>query len=112
MSSTGWLLRDDEVLAAVEVAESFRERSKGLLGRRGLDGALFLKPARSVHTLGMKFTIDVALCDKDLVVIRTLCLRPLRMTRPSLRCACVIEAETGAFERWKLKPGDRLEVRV
>ena len=105
-------MRDDEVLAALEVAESFRERSKGLLGRRGFDGALLLRPAKSVHSIGMKFTLDVALCDKDFVVIRTLCLRPLRMTRPSLRCACVIEAECGAFDRWNLKVGDRLEARV
>lgn len=111
MASDGWLLRDGEVLAAIEMAESWRERSRGLLGRDGVDGAFLLRPARSVHSLGMRFTIDVALCDRDLLVLRTICLRPGRVTRPSLRCACVIEAESGAFERWRLKAGDRLEVR-
>jgi uncharacterized protein len=61
--------------------------------------------------MGMQFTIDVAVCDKDLVVLRTLSLRPRRLTRPSLRGCCVIEAEWGAFDRWKLRPGDRLEIR-
>ena len=106
-----WLLRDDEVLAALEVAESRQERMQGLLERDGIDGAILIRPARSVHTVGMQFSIDVAVCDKDLVVLRTLCLRPGRLTRPSLRGCCVIEAEKGAFDRWKLRPGDRLEIR-
>jgi uncharacterized membrane protein (UPF0127 family) len=111
MSRSGWLLRDGDVLAALEVTESFRERSVGLLGRDSIDGALLLRPARSVHSLGMRFPIDVAFCDRDLVVVRMLRLRPGRVTRPSLRACCVIEAEAGAFERWRLHPGDRLEVK-
>jgi uncharacterized membrane protein (UPF0127 family) len=107
----GWLLRDGEVLAALEVAETRQERMQGLLGREGIDGAILLRPARSVHSVGMAFTIDVAFCTKDLVVVRTICLRPGRMTRPSLRGGCVIEAESGAFDRWKLRPGDHLEIR-
>ncbi len=82
-----------------------------MLGRPGMAGALLLRPARSVHSMGMQFTIDVAFCDRELVVVRTLCLRPGRVTRPSLRAGCVIEAETGSFDRWRLRPGDQLEVR-
>ncbi len=100
------------MLAALEVAEGFRDRSRGLLGRHGIDGAILLRPARQVHSVGMKFPIDVAFCDKDLVVLRTVCLVPGRVTRPSLRRGCVIEAEAGAFDRWRLRPGDKLEVRV
>ncbi|MBW3614975.1 MAG: DUF192 domain-containing protein [Actinobacteria bacterium] len=106
-----WLLRDGEVLAAVEVAVSFAERAAGLLGRDGIDGALLLKPARSVHTFGMRFPIDVAFCDGDLTVIETLTLRRQRLTRPRLRARSVLEAEAGAFERWRLRPGDHLEIR-
>ena len=112
MNTPGWLLRDGEVLAALEVAEEVRDRSRGLLGRDGIEGALLLRPARSVHTMGMKFAIDVAFCDRDLTVLRTLRLRPGRVTRPALRRGCVIEAESGAFERWRLRPGDKLEVRA
>ena len=106
-----WLLRDGEVLAALEVTESRQERMQGLLDRDGIDGAILIRPARSVHTVGMQFPIDVAICDKELVVVRTLHLRPGRLTRPSLKGACVIEAESGAFDRWNLRPGDQLEVR-
>ena len=106
-----WLLRDGDVLAALEVAESFGDRLKGLLGRDGLEGALLLRPAKSVHSLGMRFPIDVAFCDRDLRVLRTVRLRPHRMTRTTWRSHAVIEAEAGAFDRWRLEPGDQLEVR-
>jgi uncharacterized membrane protein (UPF0127 family) len=106
-----WLLREGEVLAALEITESRAERMQGLLERNGIDGAILIRPARSVHTVGMEFPIDVAFCDKDLVVLRTVCLRPGRITRPSLKSQCVIEAEKGAFDRWGLRPGDKLEIR-
>lgn len=106
-----WLLREGEVLAALEVTESREERMVGLLNRDGIEGAILIRRARSVHSVGMAFTIDVAFCTKDLVVLRTICLRPGRMTRPSLRGGCVIEAESGAFDRWNLRVGDRLEIR-
>ena len=106
-----WLLRDGEVLAALEVTESRRERIQGLLEREGISGAILITPAHSVHSVGMQFPIDVAFCDKDLVVLRTVCLRPGRITRPSLKGRSVIEAEKGAFDRWRLRPGDKLEIR-
>ena len=59
----------------------------------------------------MRFEIDVAFCDADMVVLRTVCMSPWRMSRPSLRARCAIEAESGAFERWRLRPGDHLEVK-
>ena len=106
-----WLLRDDEVLAALEVATGRRDRMRGLLGRVGIDGALLIDPCRSVHSFGMRFPIDVAFCDRRMVVLRTVSMPANRLTRPSLRCHCIIEAELGAFDRWKLHPGDQLEVR-
>jgi uncharacterized membrane protein (UPF0127 family) len=106
-----WLLRDGEVLAALEVTESRKERMQGLLERSGIDGAMLIRPARSVHSVGMQFPLDVAFCTNDLVVVRTVGLRPGRITRPSLRACCVIEAEWGAFDRWQLRAGDQLELR-
>ena len=106
-----WLLRDGEVLASLEVADSRRARSRGLLGRSGVEGALLLRPCRSVHSLGMRFSIDVAFCDGDLEVLRVVTLPRHRLTRPVWRSRVVIEAEAGAFARWGLRPGDVLEVK-
>jgi len=107
-----WLMREGEVLAAVEIAASRRARNKGLLGRDGIDGALLLPSARlGVHSVGMRFDLDVAFCDRQMVVRRMVCLKPVRMTRPSFRAPCVLEAEAGAFDRWGLHEGDQLEIK-
>lgn len=106
-----WLLREGEVLAAVEVADDFSRRSRGLLGRDGIEGAMLIKPARSVHTVGMRFPIDVAFCDRDLTVLDVITMRRFRLSRPRMRARSVVEAEAGAFERWGLRPGDRLEIK-
>ncbi len=106
-----WLVRDGEVVAPLEVAATVAARSRGLLGRNGIDGALLLRPAMSVHTLGMRFPIDVAFCDRDLVVLATTRMPRWRLGAPRLRARAVVEAEAGAFDRWHLRPGDALEVR-
>lgn len=106
-----WLLRDDKVLASLDIADSPRLRARGLLGADGIDGALLLRPARAIHTLGMRFPIDVAYCDADLVVLRTHRMAPHRIGRPCVKARAVIEAEAGAFEHWGVAPGVQLEVR-
>jgi hypothetical protein len=106
-----WLVRDGEVLAAAEMARTRRERSRGLLGRDGFAGAMVFRKCRQVHTVGMRFAIDVAFCDADGRVLRISTLRPWRSSALVWRAATVIEAEAGAFERWGLRVGDRVEVK-
>ncbi len=105
-----WLLRDGEVLAAAELARSAPARWRGLLGRTGIDGALVLPHTRAVHTLGMRFAIDVAFLDSRWRVVDTCTMPPWRIGRPRW-CTSVLEAEAGAFERWRLKPGDIVELQ-
>jgi uncharacterized membrane protein (UPF0127 family) len=105
----GWLLRDGEVLASLEVADTREGRRRGLLGRDGIEGVLLLVPARSVHTLGMRFPIDVAWLDAELNVLRTARLARHRLSRPVIRARVVLEAEAGSFARWGLQVGDQLE---
>ena len=108
-----WLLRDKEVLASVEVMESRAARLRGLRGRDGFDGAVLLRPARAVHTVGMRFAVDVAFCDSEMVVVHLVsAVAPFRLVLPRPRSRCVIEAAAGSFERWCLRPGDKLEVEV
>jgi uncharacterized membrane protein (UPF0127 family) len=106
-----WLVRDGEVLASLEIATSHRARARGLLGRDGFEGALLLRRARSVHTIGMRFPIDVAFCDADMVVLRTVTMPRYRLGRPTMKSRAVIEAEAGAFRRWRLVPGDQLDIK-
>ncbi len=106
-----WLLREGDVLAGVEVVTGLAGRTRGLLGQTGYEGAMVLPRTRSVHTFGMKFAVDVAFCDKELVVVGVTRLQPWRMSVPRRGGRSVIEAQAGAFERWGLKVGDHLELR-
>lgn len=100
-----------KVLASLEVADGRAARRRGLTGREGFEGALLLRPCRSVHTFGMRFPLDVAFCDEDLVVLRVARVARNRVTAPVLGSAAVLEAEAGSFERWGVEPGTQLEVR-
>ncbi|MEU2155027.1 DUF192 domain-containing protein [Streptomyces sp. NPDC019396] len=92
------------------IAASYRARTRGLLGRDGIDGAIMLTPAGSVHTFRMRFTIDVAYLDKQLRVISMRTMKPGRLGMPRMRARHVLEAEAGAWERWGLRPGVQLSV--
>ena len=107
-----WLVREGgDVLASADVARGLRQRTQGLLGSDEVTGALVLRPCRQVHTMGMRYPIDVAFCDRDGVVLHTVTLPPWRVSRLVWRAGFVIEAAAGAFERWQLRPGDNVEVR-
>ena len=106
-----WLCRDDEVLASAQVADTRRARRRGLLGCDSAEGALVLIPARAVHSLGMRFDLDVAYLDADGIVLDVQRLRRHRVGLPRWRSRSVVEAQAGAFARWSIRPGDRLEVR-
>jgi hypothetical protein len=107
---SGWLLRDGDVVCALEMTESPAERG-ALRGRPGCDGALHVAGARTVHTAGMKFPIDVAFLSDDLTVVRMARLKPWRLTLGGRAARSAVQSEAGALERWGVRVGDQLEVR-
>ncbi|MFF1410998.1 DUF192 domain-containing protein [Streptomyces sp. NPDC058289] len=96
----------------LEVAASYRARTRGLLGRDGIEGAMLLTPASSVHTFRMRFAIDVAHLDRRLTVIALTTMVPGRLGLPRLRARHVLEAEAGAMAAWGLRVGSPLRVRL
>lgn len=90
-----------------------RARAKGLIGRRRLDvgEALVLDRTKQIHTIAMRFPIDVLFCDSQWRVLHVVRgLRPLRMTRFVFRARCVVEVPAGVLPEG-LEPGARLDVR-
>ncbi|WP_069815851.1 DUF192 domain-containing protein [Streptomyces sp. TP-A0874] len=96
----------------LEIAASYRARTRGLLGRYGIEGALLLTPAGSVHTFRMRFPIDVAYLDRKLRVLAVRTMKPGRLGLPRPRSRHVLEAEAGAMERWGIRPGSRVVIEV
>jgi uncharacterized membrane protein (UPF0127 family) len=99
-----------DVSVPLELATSYRARTKGLLGRDTVDGALLLSPASSIHTIRMRFPIDVAYLDRHLRVIAVRTMRPGRLGLPRLRARHVVEAGARVMAGWGVRPGVRLSI--
>ncbi|MET8579660.1 DUF192 domain-containing protein [Streptomyces collinus] len=94
----------------LEIAASYRARTRGLLGRDAVEGALLLSPAGSVHTFAMRIPIDVAYLDRGLTVIAVRTMPPGRLGLPRLRSRHVLEAAAGAMAGWGMRAGARVTV--
>ncbi len=104
------LVCDGRVVAPAEVARSRAARRRGLLGRAGCDGALVLPRCRSVHTVGMRFPIDVVWLDGADRVVRVRRVVPGRIAWRVLRARSVVEVGAGAAAAWGLRPGATVRV--
>ena len=97
----------------VRVADSIVSRLVGLLGKRFLkpDGGVWIVPANAIHTIGMLFTFDLVLIDKNFTVVglREL-IRPFKITRPNFRAESVIELPAHTIFRSRTEIGDQLVI--
>ena len=104
--------RSGRVLARRVVrAERFFSRLRGLLGRRSLEAgeALLLVPCGSIHTLGMRFSIDALFLDGDGVVLHALAdLRPWRVPKGVRGARMVLELPAGTLAPGGTPPGSRV----
>ena len=95
----------------VRVADSILGRLIGLLGRKSLapDSGVWIVPSNAVHTIGMLFSFDLVLIDKDFKVVglREL-VRPFRVTWPNHRAESVIELPAHSIFRSRTQIGDQL----
>lgn len=101
-----------DITVPLEVAASYRARTKGLLGRDAVDGAMLLTPASGVHTFRMRIPIDVAYLDRKLNVVAVRTMRPGRLGLPRPRARHVLEAEAGVMAGWGLRAGVRVTVEA
>ena len=109
---SGWLLRDGDVVCALEMTEIVRRTGSGACsGASGCEGGLHLAGARAVHTVGMQFPLDVAFLSEDLVVVRLVRLPPWRIALPRRGVRSVLQTEAGALERWGVRVADQLDIR-
>ena len=97
----------------VKVADSGLSRMVGLLGKRALapDGGVWIVPCNSIHTVGMLFSIDVVLVDRNLKVVGLYeMLRPFSITRPNFRAESVIELAPHTIFKSGTAVGDQLVI--
>jgi uncharacterized protein len=99
----------------VAVADTTLSRMVGLLDRKKLDpgGGMLIMPSQAVHTIGMRFPIDVLFLDRKWRVVHLQpALAPNRITGLHWKAHCVLELPAGVIARTLTSVGDQLSVEV
>jgi len=89
--------------AQAEIACTLVTRLRGLLGRDGLpEGTLmYIIPCNSIHTLGMRFAIDLLFVDSGMDAVRVeRNVSPGRVVFGGRRAKGVFEAASGWLPEW------------
>jgi uncharacterized membrane protein (UPF0127 family) len=96
---------------AIEVADTAVRRVKGLLGRECLEDGqgLLFKKCSSLHTLFMRFPIDIVFMDKHGKVLKlSKAVKPFKLVAAPLRAYYALELPAGAIIRSETRAGDHL----
>jgi uncharacterized protein len=109
------LTKNTWLATKVRKADNFVTRLVGLLKRTrlGPEEALWLMPNKGIHTIGMKFPIDVVFLRRDNVVLRLISgMPPYRISGVQLRAYSVLELPNGTIKKSQTEVGDRLEISL
>jgi uncharacterized protein len=96
---------------SIAVADTSLSRMKGLLGRTGLapGAGMIIMPSQAVHTIAMRFPIDVVFVDKNGRVVHLQpALVPNRVTGLHWRAQYVLELPSGVIAQTGTGIGDEL----
>ena len=91
------------------LADSIFKRFKGLMFKKDFDECMLfcnLKDS-SIHTLFMKFEIDIYFLDSDKVIIEKTSLKPWKVYRPKKSAKYILETRKN---RLNLRVNDELEL--
>lgn len=107
--------RNNVLVEHCEVARSLGARMKGLLGRDRLPTGhgLLIKHCGAVHTLGMRFPLDVVFLDRRLQVKKV--IRQVSSGRWMVACRGarqVLELQAGSLAGDAISVGDVLELKA
>ena len=99
------------------IADTHWTRLRGLVGTSFDDFrnsfGLWIRPCRGVHTLAMRFPIDVVYLDRSLTVIHIeKNLRPWRFAPVRLQAASVLELPCQTVTGTGTALGDKIEITV
>lgn len=108
-------LSNNAVLAdRARMADAFWSRLVGLLNRDSLEKgeALILRPANSIHTFFMRFSIDVLFLDKKGKVVGVIhVIKPFRFSPVYFGAYLAIELPAGTLQLSQTKLGDSINFK-
>ncbi|MGA7928241.1 MAG: DUF192 domain-containing protein [Candidatus Sulfotelmatobacter sp.] len=99
------------------IAQTHWSRLRGLLGVSGDDFGngcgLWIRPCRGVHTLAMRFPIDVVYLDRSGTVVHLEHnLQPWRFSPVRMQAASVLELPSHMVARTGTALGDSIEIKM
>lgn len=95
-----------------ELADGVWSRTRGLLGRAGLEAGqgMLIRPAGSVHTFFMRFPIDCVFLDEELRVVAVRAAVPPWRAASARGAKATLELPAGEASRAGVAPGHRLRL--
>ena len=105
--------RDTVLGDRIAIADTSMSRLVGLLGKRGLESGegLLIFPSQAVHTVAMRFAIDVVFLDRDWRVIHLApAVSPFRVTGLHWKARSVLELPVGVIAQTATSVGDELSI--
>ncbi len=99
------------------VAQTHWSRLRGLLGASADDFrngcGLWIRPCRGVHTLAMRYPIDVLYLDRANIVVHVIAnLQPWRFAPVRLQAASVLELPSHTIAQTETALGDKIEIQL
>jgi uncharacterized membrane protein (UPF0127 family) len=99
------------------IAHTHWSRLRGLLGISpddfGYGRGLWIRPCRGVHTLAMRFPIDVVYLDRAGTVVHVEHnLQPWRFSPVRMQAASVLELPSHTVARTGTSVGDSIEIKI
>lgn len=97
----------------IAVAGTSLRRLVGLLGKRSLEPGtgLLIIPSQAIHTVAMRFAIDVVFVDRNWRVIHLRpAMVPFRVSGLYWKARCVLELPSGVIAETATAVGDQLSV--
>lgn len=106
------ITRGTQIAERAEVASSGAKRSKGLLGRKGLErgGGMWIIPCESVHTFFMQFSLDLIYLDRKHRIRKVKRGVPPWRVSACLSAHSILELPCGTIEHSQSQPGDLVEI--
>ncbi|CAN5192436.1 hypothetical protein BH11PAT1_BH11PAT1_4650 [soil metagenome] len=98
------------ILEAYEVKNTF-EKVKGLIGEKKPQN-LLLRTRWGIHTIGLKFPIDIVILDKEqIVAVLKEALKPNNIFLWNPKYGIVLELPAGTIKKEKISKGKKIEIK-
>ncbi|MCX6381376.1 MAG: DUF192 domain-containing protein [Armatimonadetes bacterium] len=105
---------ENVIIPCIEIAHRLARQTVGLLGRTSLNSTegLWLEPCNGVHTIGMRFPIDVVYLDKHGCVLSVRRgIVPFRICLPVRSTRAMLELRAGTAESCAIQVGKCYHIR-